>query len=204
MDFAHPVEAVVPGVQGRILAVLANTDTELTMRTVASLAGASQNRTAELLNDLALLGIVERREAGSAALVRLAQANEVAGWIRGLAGISDVVLAKMKQGAQRLTPKPQCLAVFGSFVRREATAGSDIDVIAVVHELSADSRDLSAALANWSERVAKLTGNPVSLVTVDEEDLSRWLSEGQSFWSNVVRESEVLFGAWPVTSSDEP
>ena len=57
MDYVHPVEAVIPGVQGRVLAVLARTETELTMRTVAELAGASANRATTVLNRLVHLGI---------------------------------------------------------------------------------------------------------------------------------------------------
>ena len=35
MDFRQPVEAVIPGAQGRILAVLAETTAELNLSTVA-------------------------------------------------------------------------------------------------------------------------------------------------------------------------
>jgi len=65
MDYVAPIEAVVPGVQGRVLSVLARTDTELTMRSVAQLAGVSVNRAVSVLNHLIALGLVERREAGS-------------------------------------------------------------------------------------------------------------------------------------------
>ena len=41
MDFARPVEALIPGVQGRVLGVLARTEAEMTIRTVAGLAAVS-------------------------------------------------------------------------------------------------------------------------------------------------------------------
>ena len=41
VDFVHPVEAVIPGVQGRVLAVLVETTAELNLRTLARLAGVS-------------------------------------------------------------------------------------------------------------------------------------------------------------------
>jgi hypothetical protein len=44
VDYANPVEVVIPGVQGKVLGVLARTETELTMTTVAKLAGVSINR----------------------------------------------------------------------------------------------------------------------------------------------------------------
>jgi len=187
----------VPGVQGRILSVLASTDAELTMRTVASLAGASQNRTSELLSNLAALGVVERREAGSASMVRLSTTNLVGRWVRELASITDAVLVEMRHLASEITPQPQCLAVFGSFVRRVATGESDIDVVAVVDEQAGQSRELSESLAGWCDRVAQLTGNTVSLLTVEDSQLVEWIGQGQPVWVKIVEEGEVLTGGWP-------
>jgi len=187
----------VPGVQGRILSVLASTDAELTMRTVASLAGASQNRTSELLSNLAALGVVERREAGSASMVRLSTTNLVGRWVRELASITDAVLVEMRRLASEITPQPQCLAVFGSFVRRVATGESDIDVVAIVDEQAGQSRELSESLAGWCDRVAQLTGNTVSLLTVEDSQLVEWIGQGQPVWVKIVEEGEVLTGGWP-------
>jgi len=150
----------VPGVQGRILSVLASTDAELTMRTVASLAGASQNRTSELLSNLAALGVVERREAGSASMVRLSTTNLVGRWVRELASITDAVLVEMRHLASEITPQPQCLAVFGSFVRRVATGESDIDVVAIVDEQAGQSRELSESLADGVTAWPSSQGTP--------------------------------------------
>lgn len=41
VDFRLPVEAIVPGAQGRIFAVLVETTTELNLRTIARLSGVS-------------------------------------------------------------------------------------------------------------------------------------------------------------------
>jgi hypothetical protein len=41
VDFAAPVQALIPGAQGRILAVLAETTAELNLRTIARLSGVS-------------------------------------------------------------------------------------------------------------------------------------------------------------------
>ncbi|MEI2700729.1 MAG: helix-turn-helix domain-containing protein [Microthrixaceae bacterium] len=42
----------MPGAQGRVLAVLAETTAELNLRTIAQLAGVSQAQTSRLLPDL--------------------------------------------------------------------------------------------------------------------------------------------------------
>ena len=50
MDFVRPIEAIVPGAQGRVLAVLAETTAELNLRTIAQLAGImGAKRTADLI-----------------------------------------------------------------------------------------------------------------------------------------------------------
>lgn len=60
--FVRPIEAIVPGAQGRVLAVLAETTAELNLRTIAQLAGISQAQASRLMPDLVALGVVERRE----------------------------------------------------------------------------------------------------------------------------------------------
>ncbi|MFN2486157.1 MAG: helix-turn-helix domain-containing protein [Acidimicrobiia bacterium] len=61
----------IPGVQGRILAVLAETTADLNLRTIARLSGTSVAHASRVLPDLVSLGIVERREAPPSALFRL-------------------------------------------------------------------------------------------------------------------------------------
>ncbi|MDQ3575947.1 MAG: helix-turn-helix domain-containing protein, partial [Actinomycetota bacterium] len=68
MDFVRPIEAIVPGAQGRMLAVLAETTAELNLRTIAQLAGVSQAQASRVLPGLVQLGIVERREVPPASL----------------------------------------------------------------------------------------------------------------------------------------
>jgi len=57
MDFVHPVQAVIPGTQGRVLAVLAETTAELNLRTVARLAAVSPAQASRLLPGLVELGL---------------------------------------------------------------------------------------------------------------------------------------------------
>lgn len=60
VDYPQPVEALIPGVPGRVLGVLARTESQLTMRTVARLARVGVNRAAVVRNALVSLGVVER------------------------------------------------------------------------------------------------------------------------------------------------
>src|ERR1019366_7769590 len=117
MDFRDPVEAVIPGAQGRVLTVLARTEAELTMRAVAELAGVSANQTTVVLNRLVRLGLVEGRNEGSAGLVRLNRDNEAARAVLALADLQRGVLARLAGEARKIRSTPACHVVFGSFAR---------------------------------------------------------------------------------------
>ena len=84
MDFRRPVEAVIPGVQGRILGVLAETTAELNLRSIARLSGVSPAQASRVLPELVALGLVERREAPPSALFALVD-EHVAGRLRAQA-----------------------------------------------------------------------------------------------------------------------
>ena len=114
-----------------IYAVDEEREAELTMRSVAELAGVSANQATVVLNRLVRLGLVERRDVGAAALVRLVRENEAARSVLVLVDLHRVVLARLVGEAKKIRPGPACLVVFGSFARGETHENSDIDVLAV-------------------------------------------------------------------------
>lgn len=71
MDYTRPVQALIPGVQGRILGVLAETTGQLNLTTISRLAGVSSAQASRVLPELVHLGLVERVEAPPSALFRL-------------------------------------------------------------------------------------------------------------------------------------
>src|ERR1700681_868487 len=187
MDYVHPVEVVIPGVQGRVLSVLARTEVELTMRTVAELAGVSANRATAVLNHLVHLGLVERREVASAALVRLVRENEAVQSVLALADLQGGVTARLKAEAENIQPAPACLVAFGSFVRSEASDDSDIDVLAVPpHGGQGASLLWATTLGRWSEGATRIAGNPVNLLEVTVEELPELVVSGSPIWRAIV------------------
>ena len=196
MDYVAPIEAVVPGVQGRVLGVLARADTELTMRSVAQLAGVSVNRAVSVLNHLIALGLVARREAGSAALVRLELDNEAAKVVVSLGDLRNTVIGRLRSRARTINPTPASLVLFGSFVRGEAGAASDLDVLAVRARLvSEDDEKWVEGLGQWVARATRIVGNPVNLLTVGEDELPSLLERKQSVWREIAKDGLVLIGS---------
>ncbi len=110
----------MPGAQGRVLAVLAETTAELNLRTIAQLSGVSQAQASRVLPRLVDLGIVERREVPPSSLFRLVPEHVAARVVLDLARAADTVLDEIGRMAQALPFPPTSVIVFGSFARREA------------------------------------------------------------------------------------
>jgi len=164
MDYVNPVEALIPGVQGRVLTVLARTEAELTMRSVAELAGVSANQATVVLNRLVRLGLVER-----------------------LAG-----------EARKIRPAPACLVVFGSFARGDAHEDSDVDVLAVPpSEARVDGGRWTTALGQWSDRAARIAGNPVNLLEATMDELPKLVRREREPWRTIAEKGVVLVGDFP-------
>jgi DNA-binding IclR family transcriptional regulator len=95
VDFRRPVEAVIPGAQGRIVAVFAETSAELNVRTIARLSRVSVAQASRILPALVSLGIVERREAPPSALFRFVPENVAARTLTALADARRIVLRSL-------------------------------------------------------------------------------------------------------------
>jgi predicted nucleotidyltransferase len=197
VDYVHPIESLVPGAQGRVLAVLAQTESELTMRGVAELAGVSPQQASVVLRRLVDLRMVERRDMPPIAMVRLVRENLTAELIVALARLRDEAFARLRRSAAEIEPAPATLVVFGSFVRGDADARSDVDVLVVRPKLTADALDVwTDSLGRWADRASRTLGNPVNLVEASAEELPDLLAqEAPSLWSDIATEGVVLVGS---------
>lgn len=195
VDFTRPIQAVIPGAQGRIFAVLAETTGELNLRTIARLSGVSLAQASRTLPSLVELGIVERREAPPSALFRWVPENVAARAITALTRARQTVLEELGTAALALTPAPSSVIVFGSFARGEADAESDLDVVLVrPHDVDEDDPAWRSATERWREGARRLTGNAVQVLEVGELEAARLLRSRKPLWVDVQREGLVIFG----------
>ncbi|MEA2024359.1 MAG: helix-turn-helix domain-containing protein [Actinomycetota bacterium] len=195
MDFVRPIEAVIPGVQGRVLAVLAETTAELNLRTIARLSGVSVAQASRVLPGLVELGLVERREAPPSSLFRLVPEHIAAGPLVALARGRDGVIEEMGRVAAVLPVVPVSVIAFGSFARGEADAESDIDAV-FIRSTGVDDTDEAWAdsIEQWRSRIHRISGNPVEVLEVGFEDIGARLSSRQAVWSDIRREGIVVHG----------
>ncbi len=195
MDFVRPVEAVIPGVQGRVLAVLAETTAELNLRTIARLSGVSLAQVSRVLPRLVELGLVERREVPPSSLFRLVPEHVVAGPLIALARARDGVIEEMGRAAAVLPVMPLSVIVFGSFARGEADVESDIDTV-FVRPADIDEFDdvWSASVEQWQSQIRRVSGNPVEVLEVGSDEIGVRLRSGQPVWRDIRREGLVVHG----------
>lgn len=195
MDFAAPVQALIPGVQGRILAVLAETTAELNLRAIARLSGVSLAQASRILPGLVELGIVERRDVPPAALFRLVEDHVAARAVIAIARARTTVLHELASTATGLSPAPTSIIVFGSFAQGTARAGSDIDIVVVRPDsIGEDDPTWHGALEDWRQSVRRLTGNPVEILDVAVTDAARLLRSRRPLWSDIRQHGVVVHG----------
>lgn len=194
MDVVHPVEAIIPGSQGRILAVLAETSAELNLRTIARLSGVSLAQASRVLPVLVDLGIVERREAPPSALFHFVPEHVASRAITALARTRQSIFDEVG-GAGAFDPPPVSVIVFGSFARGDATVDSDIDVVLVRPKVvDEEDRTWRQGVDAWREQTRRVSGNRVDVLEVSEEDIGGRLRSRKPLWADIRRGGIVVHG----------
>jgi predicted nucleotidyltransferase len=194
VDFRHPVEAVIPGAQGRVLAVLLNAGGELNLRTIARLADVSLAQTSRVVPRLVSLGLVERREVPPSSLFRLVPEHVAARALLELADARRQVLAAMSVAAEEIEPAPVSLIVFGSFARGDDELGSDIDVVIVRPPAAERDEDWVEHVERWRTTVGRIAGRHVELLHVAADEAPARLASHSALWRDVRRDGRVVFG----------
>jgi predicted nucleotidyltransferase len=195
VDFARPIEALIPGAQGRILAVLAETSAELNLHTLARLSRVSLAQASRVMPGLVDLGLVTRREVPPSALFRLVPDHVAARPLLELARARTTVLQELGRRAATLDPQPVAVVVYGSLARGDSRPGSDIDVLVVRPDGIGDDAHWHDQLEEWRRQAVELSGNPVELLLVDRDAAARHLRSRRPLWAAIRREGIVVHGA---------
>jgi DNA-binding MarR family transcriptional regulator len=195
VDFVHPVQAVIPGAQGRVLAVLAETTAPLNLSTLARLAGVSVAQASRVMPGLVELGLVERREIPPSSQFRLIRENVAAQAIIELARSRDSALNQIGSAAADLPVPPVSVIVFGSIARGDADRQSDLDVIVVRPDDVDDDDDVWAtAIERWRSTAQAITGNAIEVLEVIHGEARAKLSGNAPLWRDVARDGIVVHG----------
>ena len=195
MDFVRPVEVVIGGAQGRLLAVLVKTTAPLSLRRLAGLAGVSPAQASRVMPRLVELGIVDRYEVPPASQFVLARSNVAAQLLLTLADAQSMTLRQIGEAASVISPGPVSIIAFGSFARGEADADSDIDLAVVrADDVDDDDERWAESIDAWRRQVRALTGNEVEIIEATASEAVRKLRGRSELWRNIRRDGIVVHG----------
>jgi hypothetical protein len=194
----HPIEAVIPGAQGRMLAVLAETTAELNLRTLARLAGVSVAQASRVMPELVVLGLVERREIPPSSQFRLVRDHVAAQAILLLARSREGALRQIGDAAAELPIPPAAVIIFGSFARGQAVRDSDVDAVVVrPDDVADDDEAWGDGVEQWRRRARSITGNPVEVIEVSLSEARQRARRRSGVWRDIVRDGFSVFGPAP-------
>lgn len=198
VDYTRPIQTLIPGVQGKILSVLAETTSQLNLTTIARLTGVSPAQASRVLPELVHLGLVERVEAPPSALFRLMDENVVGRLVRSMTDLPFLALTAVGDRSALQKPRPELVVVFGSFARGEADADSDLDLVVVRPiDIGDDDSAWADSTVSLSQDLARALGNPVNILEVGASELDRRLRSRSELWRTIRSEGIVVYGDAP-------
>lgn len=195
MDFRRSLTVVTPTLDGDVLAVLAGADVEFSGRELARRARHGSTEGIRRAADrLVAEGIVSRRVAGGAHLYRLNRGHIAASWIEGLATLPDQLIDRLRMLISGWEASASLAFLFGSVARREATAGSDLDILVVRGQnCDPDSDAWRSQLLHLQHAATALSGNDARVLEIGAEDLAGGRAEPAL--EDVLREGVELLGS---------
>ena len=165
------------------------------------MADVSPAQASRLLPGLVELGLVERVDVPPSALFRLVDGNLGAQLVRQLADLRRTALVRLGELAGRLEPAPAWGLVFGSMATGEAEAESDIDVLLVRPDsVDEDDEGWHDAVEHFRIAGRELTGNPVTVLEVSQDQLTARLDSGEPLWRDIAEHGVVIHGP-PLTAA---
>lgn len=195
MDFRQPIEAVIPGAKGKVLAAMLGTSGELNLRAIARVAGVSVAQASRVLPGLVELGVIARREIPPSSMFRLVPEHIATRALLDVYGARRNVFTEMGGSAREIRPQPVSVVIFGSFARGDSDTESDIDVV-VVRPAGVDEEDERwlAAVETWRATMSRLAGNRVEILDFGIDEIVAKFNGRGELWRHIRRDGRVVFG----------
>ena len=172
MDLTSPLRSLAPGLDSAVLEVLARTESGMGVSQIAKLAGrGTRQGLAPVLDRLVEHGVVLADPGVRGYMYRLNRDHVLAESVLSAARARITIVARLTEAVQALAPRPVHVSVFGSFARRDAGPGSDIDVLVVLPANANADEHWSAQMRHLSDQVLAWTGNRMEYLTLTEDEL---------------------------------
>lgn len=176
MDVAVPLRAVVPTLDGPVVAVLAATTAPLSLAEVYRRAGdGSKSGIRRVLLRLVAEGLVHEVPGGYV----LNRDHLAAPVVELLANLHGELVSRIRAEVDTWTTEPRLVGLFGSAARRDGDASSDIDLLVVSDDVNDENVD------QLRDRIEAWTGNTSQIIAVTPADIRR-----------LRRAKEPIIGVW--------
>lgn len=193
MDLSHPLADLLGENMARIIRRLGMVHTGLSGRRTADLAEVPVASASRALAKLEAIGLVHSEDVGPSRVYRLNRQHVL--W--NPLDIMVTTPAIIKQEITKIAARPEAagttVAIFGSFARGEASAGSDIDVVMVN---GADDSEQSRfdVIDSLRERIREMTGNDVDILEIDDDQLARMAASHDPLLDSWITDGQTLAG----------
>lgn len=196
MDLRHPEYSILGANRARVLHRLFVLGESASGRYIHELSGnKALQTTQQILDELVSIGMVRVRRVGAANAYRANRDHILWGPVEAIlatrarleSSITEILEAAF---GERLSGA----MLYGSVARGDATAESDIDILAVWDEEVED--DLEAIIvADASDRIARLSGNPAQIIALTRSELDALVEADDPLVQSLRREGRRIAGA---------
>lgn len=185
MDVAVPLRAVVPTLDGPVVAVLAATTAPLSLGEVhRRAADGSKSGIRRVLLRLVGEGLVLEVPGGYV----LNRDHLAAPAVELLANLHGELMARIRHEVETWSPAPRLVGLFGSAARRDGDARSDIDLVVISDEASGDD------VERLRDRIEAWTGNTAQIIALTPADVRRLRRAREPIVATWDRELAVICG----------
>lgn len=180
----------------KILRFLVKSQAQLNGREIAKNVGLSHVKAHTALKDLTKQGVVTMRSVGSSLVYWLNEEHFlVKEIIRPAFEKEDGVFGHLARLILKeiSAPKPLNIILFGSFVKGNASAGSDIDVV-IVYPRSKNKTVISKELSAAEKKITLFFGNHLASAPFSINEFQNKLKKKDDFITEIIRTGRVIYG----------
>lgn len=197
--FVYPFDTILGSVGAvRVLRLLSQLDDPVAPSLLTHRTGLTRAAVGRILKRLEGSGVVEPVGSSPRPYYRLAAGHPIAKALQTLfeseAARADQLLQSVRQIAEQHKPTPVAVWLYGSAVRGKDGPESDVDLMVVVEDHATARKDeLRDALIAQAEQA----GIRLGVTFVTRSELPGLTSTNPEFWTSVLEEAVVLYGAGP-------
>jgi len=186
MDLGDPTKAVVPTLDGPVLAVLARAGRPLTAGEVAAQTKrGSEIGVRRVLARLVEQGVVGSHQMGRNRVHELNRDHIAAEVAIALSGFRTELWRRMRETLRKWDPGPVYACVFGSAARGDGDASSDIDVLVVHPSFPGEPTPKADTWAAAAATIALGAASRPQPLPTRPPNRARWNSQIDKFYGQV-------------------